>query len=279
MGQSFSERHGFKSVRYEVQIDDFDDETRVAIWNAYYESHYALLTSNQNDLHRTLTSAAKFYWAKFLKLDLDQFSDYNVSLAYLKPVITEAQFWRSLDFIEMVVEHQLLSTMTPAFVRAINAVFEEHLVGYRLIGAQVTRLETPTEVGAVNEALEAVSGDELAGIRHSLENAIRLMSDRTSPDFANSVKESVSAVEGMVKRVTGDGVLSTGLKKLEKQGIEVHPALLAGWDKLYGWASSEDGVRHSATVPPRVDLATARFMLVTCAAFVTYLVDQSRSRT
>ena len=277
MGQSFSERHGFKTVRYEVQINDFDDDTRVAIWNTYYEHLQYLLGSNEPDLHRTLTRNATYYWTKFLRKDLDQFTDYAGSIWFLKGVLTKGQFWESLDFIEMVAQERLLSSRTARFLESMNSVFEDHLVGYRIVGEQVVALDNRTEVEAVGEALEAVSTEPLSGVRHGLENAIRLFSDRRKPDFPNSVKESISAVEGMVRHITGKTKFSDGLAELQKKGVEVPTEIRRAWGTLYGWASQEDGVRHAATALPTVDRPAARFMLVACSAFVTYLVDKSGS--
>ena len=38
----------------------------------------------------------------------------------------------------------------------------------------------------------------------------------------------------MVRKVTGEGQLASGLKKLEAAGLSIHPALKDAWSKMYG---------------------------------------------
>jgi hypothetical protein len=142
------------------------------------------------------------------------------------------------------------------------------------------KLHSEVEVEAVDNAMSATHNvDALGGVRHHLKNSASKLSELNNPDYPNSVKESVSAVVALVEHITGKGVLSKGLKKLPNSGMAVHPVLLSGWEKLYNWASDEGGVRHSAKKIPNVDQATARFMLVSCAAFVTLLIDESREHS
>ncbi len=54
--------------------------------------------------------------------------------------------------------------------------------------------------------------------------------------------------------------------------IEMHSALKAGLDKLYGYTSDKDGIRHPILGEANVDETDARFMIVTCSAFVNFLI-------
>ncbi|MGW4125293.1 hypothetical protein [Nocardia sp. NPDC004711] len=49
-------------------------------------------------------------------------------------------------------------------------------------------------------------------------------------------------------------------------GTTIHPALLEGWSKIYGYTSDESGIRHSATAVPNISRDFARYFLNTCAA-------------
>jgi hypothetical protein len=105
---------------------------------------------------------------------------------------------------------------------------------------------------------------------------VRLLADRQNPDYPNSVKESISAVEAITKRITGENTLGAGLKKLQTAGLNIHPALKDGWLKIYGWTSDENGVRHGAIDAATIDQTVAKYMLVSCSAFVSYLVEEGR---
>lgn len=58
---------------------------------------------------------------------------------------------------------------------------------------------------------------------------------------------------------------------LEDKGVNLHGSLKSGFDKLYGFTSDTDGVRHGSINPSDVDSDLAKFMLVSCSAFVNYL--------
>ncbi|MBJ7313733.1 hypothetical protein ACFOLJ_28780 [Rugamonas sp. CCM 8940] len=103
--------------------------------------------------------------------------------------------------------------------------------------------------------------------------ALLLLADRNHPDYRNVVKESISAIEGMGKVLTGTdkGTLDDALKALKKQPL-YSPALLDGFRKIYGWSSdSDEGIRHSMKKESTLGYAEAKFFLIICSAFVNYL--------
>jgi hypothetical protein len=87
-------------------------------------------------------------------------------------------------------------------------------------------------------------------------------------------RESIHAVESLCQILTGEPNYSLGkaLNKL-KGKISIPEELEQALHKLYGFTSNADGVRHAFFDEPNLSLREARFMLVTCSAFVTYLRD------
>lgn len=61
--------------------------------------------------------------------------------------------------------------------------------------------------------------------------------------------------------------LSEALTALSKR-MEIHPALKGGMEKLYGFTSDEDGIRHPILDEPNVGEEDARFFIVACSALV-----------
>ncbi|MBC8320129.1 MAG: hypothetical protein H8E34_05345 [Bacteroidetes bacterium] len=103
-----------------------------------------------------------------------------------------------------------------------------------------------------------------------------LLSDRKNPDYRNSIKESISAIESLCKILVGDNskTLGKALKELRKK-FEIPPSLLKAFDAIYGYTSSEGGIRHSLLEDDiTVGLEEARFMLVACSAFTNYLISK-----
>jgi hypothetical protein len=159
-------------------------------------------------------------------------------------------------------------------VEAFNNRFEKYLVGLRFIGHEITPIDSLAAAEAVSGALAEVS--LVDGARYHLQHAVKLLSDREKPDFPNSIKESISAVESTVKKVTGVGTLGEGLKMLESHGLTIHPALKDAWRKMYGWTSSQDGIRHGGINPADSNQELAKYVLVTCSAFISYLMESGR---
>ena len=113
----------------------------------------------------------------------------------------------------------------------------------------------------------------LAGVNIHLSSALSKVSNKNNPDYRNSIKESISAIETIAKIISGDDKadLSKALSKL-KDKIELHPALEQGFKKIYAYASDEDGIRHSIMEEKNLDKEDAIYMLVSCSAFVNYLI-------
>jgi len=69
--------------------------------------------------------------------------------------------------------------------------------------------------------------------------------------------------------------LGDALKNLEKLGAKLHPALQIAFDKLCGYTSNEGSIRHCLLEQSTIDFEDAKFMLVSCSAFVNLLKARS----
>lgn len=108
-------------------------------------------------------------------------------------------------------------------------------------------------------------------VRAHLRRALELLSDRASPDYRNSIKESISAVESLVVSALGTkGTLGQLLKKIDED-VALHPALCAAFSNLYGYTSDEDGIRHAILELQNIGFGEAKFFLVVSSAFVNFV--------
>lgn len=104
---------------------------------------------------------------------------------------------------------------------------------------------------------------------------MKFLSDRDNPNYRNSIKESISAVEAICKIIAKDSKATLGkaLDIIEKSlKVSMHPALKVAFDKLYGYTSTTEGIRHALMDLPKLDFEDAKFMLVACSAFINYLI-------
>lgn len=279
---SFAERMGRRAPRTISQRDDLDKETRNELWNTFVVFKEALssidnYSNYQDTAHEKITDAV---WAWEFKEAQDEKHNNAQVWMRIKSEMYEANAYDVLDLIEEIgkymgrYETSYTGAIDKTYRDAFNDRFEHFLVGYRFIGEEITPVDSTVEAEAVIGAI--ADADSIAGARHSLERATELLADRETPDYPNSIKESILAVEAVVKKVTGKGELSKGLAELEKAGLTIHPALKSAWVKMYGWASDEKGVRHASIEAADADQALAKYVLVTCSAFVSYLVEEGR---
>ena len=125
--------------------------------------------------------------------------------------------------------------------------------------------------------MTAAEGAGLSGPRTNLATALELLGKRPTPDYRNACKEAISAVESAAKLISGDRA-SKGIKEpLQKlaEKVPIHGALLAGFEKLYGYTSDDSGIRHGLLDESTVGLAEAQYMIVACSAFVHYLISKA----
>ena len=154
------------------------------------------------------------------------------------------------------------------FKNDVNKIFLEENIGYRIINNQVVDITNEEEINEIEKAMDSI----FDSVNNHFEKALSFYSDRKNPDYKNSIKESISAVESMCCIICGKKVeLGKDLGKLEMNGIYIHGAMKNGFQALYGYASDESGIRHGGIEDKEVTEEDAKFMLVTCSAFVNYL--------
>ena len=105
-----------------------------------------------------------------------------------------------------------------------------------------------------------------------------LYADRKAPDYENSIKESISAVEAMCCIITGltgtQATLGAAIKKLKDNGVHIHRAMESAFSSLYGYTSDENGIRHGGIDFTNAPAEDAKYMLISCSAFVNYLMEK-----
>lgn len=156
----------------------------------------------------------------------------------------------------------------PSFAEELNKGFEKVNYDYRIVNNHITPIADKEDVEEFEDAINNVPNN----IKEHLSKAMLYLS--TNPDYENSIKESISAVEAFCYTHTKNNVLTASLKILDKNNI-LHPRLKGAFEKLYCYSSEKDtGIRHgkaeirASTTPTFYE---AKFMLTVCSAFINYL--------
>lgn len=181
------------------------------------------------------------------------------------------EWFQCFDFIEILLQFDYMNTTEESLIRLkdnLNGDLENEKMGYRIIDNQIVDITNKEEIDEIEEAIDS----NFNIVNDHIQKSLELYSDRKNPDYKNSIKESISAVESMCCIICGKKVeLGKALGKLEKNGIYIHGAMKNGFQALYGYASDESGIRHGGIEDKEVTEEDAKFMLVTCSAFVNYL--------
>lgn len=272
----FSDRNGIKVENCALQSTEFDSRTRTAIINATRVIINALQNSNLS------------YYQSFLKNTLSEVYSQEVIWSasydgtYVEEIIYSTiradNYDSVLTLIEyiarQVLEHcggMLPDPVCSNVIQIYNRTFEREYVGYRFVGDTITPITDEIEQTAIESALNS----EFQEIQQHFKKATGFLADRTTPDYQNSIKESITAIERMCSIILGkSATLGDALKKLEAHGIIIHPALKTAFDKLYGYTSDSSGIRHAGQLGGAgATFDEAKFMLVACSAFVNYLTS------
>lgn len=276
---NFSERNGFTPPRTIVQLNELDDATRIRIWNVVRVM--VVQQFNDHGLWREEEGFLDNLWINFMQLPVDERPVTSSAWMILKGNLTGAPFPRVMDLLEAVVstlpsfvEQAGLRDLEAALTRLLNETFEQYLVGYRFVGERIMQIDSSEEVAAIEGAL--TNAKPLGAAHQHLSQALAHLVDRKDPDYRNVVKESVQAVESAAITLTGKSKFSDAVRVLPDVGLPSHRALLSSWEKMYGWASDEDGIRHGGEQIVVVDQALAKYVFGISASFVAYLVEKAR---
>lgn len=272
---SFSQRKGLKPVKNVIQVDSIDEALRNGLWDAikiyYIDVIYErwLRDRNWKDLPLKV-------WHSYFKKPIDTIPDKASSvIEHIRKYFFSCEWYEIYDFIEFIISvTNRYDFSLNEFINFCNSILKREVSAYRIVGDKVTEMTSEEEIKEIEEALDATNS--LKPVYHHLKRSLDLFADRKSPDYRNSIKESISAVESICNLVTKNtkATLGQALKEMEKK-VELHPALKKAFDSLYGYTSNAEGIRHALLDEPNLDFEDAKFMLVSCSAFINYLLTKS----
>lgn len=270
----FSQRQGFKPIKKVLQVSSMDKELRNSLWTALYTWYWAKVNVKYIYSSSALNALITRLWINYFKRPIDIMTDFWPHMLKEIRIYYFSCAWDEVyDFIEFVAKNYPDPSVNNQFMEACNIFLEKELSAYRFIGGGISAITSEEEITEIEEALGA---DFLKPVNTHLKASLGLFSNRKSPDYRNSIKESISAVEAFCKLITNKkkATLGNALKKIENN-VEIHAALKQGFNKLYGYTSDEQGIRHSLLDESNLYFEDAKFMLVACSAFINYLVSKS----
>lgn len=267
----FSKRNGNVQIQKTLKPDEISTALRNSLWNI------VLQWSGDIDLE-TICIA---FWRDFFKLPTDEIPsnrgydrrDYGPAWEQIKKGFMSGSWYEVYDIIEFIL---ILEPYNQRLADAFGRVLKQELAPYRLLNNQFVQITDQIEIQALEESLE-FSG-KFAPVTSHIKTSLSLLSNRTNPDYRNSIKEAISAVESISKIITGksNASLDEALSSLDRQH-KLHGALKKGYLALYGYTSNADGIRHGMLEEENLTQADAKYFLISCACFVNYLKTKFES--
>jgi hypothetical protein len=264
----FSQRIGKKPVKSILQIESIDEDLLNSLWNTIIDSFF--------DEIKSYSEKEKLFiliWKKFYKkpVDLIAGNPYSV-LDFIRKWFFEVEWYEVYDFIEFIaLLDERLYRNRNGFVIESNKVLKKEVAGYRIVNVQIVQITSEEEIIAIEEAIN--NTDKWKSVGTHLESALNNLTDRKNPNYRNSIKESISAVEAFCKIITGDDNTTLGKALIEiEKTHNLHKALKNSFSALYGYTSDSSGIRHALLESDvNINFEDAKFMLVSCSAFINYL--------
>lgn len=281
----FSERIGYTKPKVVIQLETIDDDLKNDLWNLYYGNY--LEPAEYQDIYllrEDFKSYFKKLWSDFLKKKINEIP--QQSYTFIK--LIEADFFdnsKAWYFIYDLIEYTFntfdfrkigdKSYFNHQIESQLNSILEKNLSGYRFINKQFVPITNDQEIEAIHQA--ASNTDEYTTVSSHLNKAIEKLANKKAPDFNNSIKESISAIESYFKVFFKDpnikfGTALTNLEQKYNLDKNIKESIL----RIYGFCNNEGAIRHALKPGDKIDkikLAEAKYMIVICSAFINYLKE------
>ncbi|NHI91381.1 MAG: hypothetical protein EAX96_02685 [Candidatus Lokiarchaeota archaeon] len=272
---TFSERRGIIPKRETFQMESLEDSTRILLFNCINITYVdSCIKFNSNP---EIIKFRQKLWGVFFKKTVDSLPEaHRLIDDFVKKYVLRAEWNLVYEVIEFLIQNFPNEVLNNKFIKEANKILKEEMTGYTIINKLVEPITSNGEIREIEKVLES----PLDIVKSHIKNSLELLAKKPTPDYRNSIKESISAVEAfayLIVRPTNRREMTLGnmLNKLEESGIVLHKDLKNGFKKLYGYTNDDDGIRHALKDEPNLDMEDARYFLVACSAFINYLIEKA----
>jgi hypothetical protein len=275
----FSKSIGLIPVSKMIQKDSIDQELAVSLFNVFYMKIIEEWGPSSRSTPEEYDVWERHVWSDFLNYTIDNKPDYpSTVLNKVKEKFFVGDWAFKYDFMQFNADvlKKLKSRLLVEYLEECNRVLEKESSAYRFIGSELSPIINQIEIESIDDA---ISNEIFPHVSTHLKSALRLLSDRQSPDYRNSIKESISAVETLCREITGAHTLGQAIKKFEASGVHFNLQFKAALEKLYVYTNdTSTGIRHSLMEEGvLLTFDEAKFMLVSCSAFANYLISKKKN--
>jgi hypothetical protein len=271
--KQFSDRMGLTPKKL-IQIESLDNDLRTGLWNAFYQTTDIFFSeiSTWSDYNERFREFAYYIWTEFFKETLDSLPRQQYDLVqYLREKYFTADWYEVYNLLDHTIAffHHAAPGVADYLAKECNRVLTRESSAYRIVDSLVSPITNEMEISELEEALK----NPHQNVTTHLKNALQKLSDKVKPDYRNSVRESISAVESLCRDLTGESSLGSAIKKLKSKGMTLNSQFEQALEKLYAYTNhKETGIRHALIDSPNPpEFEEAKFMIISCSAFINYL--------
>lgn len=279
-GLNFAQAEGLEPLPKQLELREISQECSAAIWAVVHSSFQecAYHDSTGYGAGARLLDPWKnvlYVWhVRYEHKFADEYStDFDSRLKALKAIITSKDYAVVFKFIQFLIQDHSFRRLR----ESLEIVLRQTRSAYRIVDDLVVPISSDEQAKAITSALDAAAAAKARGPQAHLRNAATQL---TSGQWAASIRESISAVEGAAKSIEPSAAtLGPALAKLQSS-IGLAPEMKKAFGSLYGYTSGENGVRHALVFEDKSDVTErdALFMFGACAAFVGYLLNAASAR-
>ena len=198
----FSEKKGYKKVSKEIKREELDEKTRTLLWNVFLKYIWYGVISRQGVDAPMIRPFIVKLWDEFFEEPIDTIPSHPRDVyKIIKRFFFEPKWYETFDYLEYIAENfPNIYGANRYFVEGCNEVLKRKLSAYRLVGDTITEISSDEEIAEIAEVLD--DKDIHKSIRIHIKTALKMLSDKNDPDYRNSIKESISAVESICRILT-----------------------------------------------------------------------------
>lgn len=267
----FSRRNGYNTQ--DIQLECASDVLKRRVWARFYKQEYSSYDISQWGNSTTGIEEMMIEMGVSYVFPADNILRQRNASALEKYLMSAHEWYTIFDFIEKYLA-QCDSKKTTMMRNEFNRILEEEVSAYRIVKKQVVPITNESELKAISDAMQT----QFDPVNKHISKALELYADRRNPDYENSIKESISAVESLCCIITGEtganATLGKTIKRLKDKNVHIHKSMENAFSALYGYTNDEGGIRHGSMDFKDAPAEDAKYMLVSCSAFVNYLMEK-----
>jgi hypothetical protein len=262
MGNSFSQRHGYRQRREIAVREDAPQSLRAGVLAILREMGF-----RYNDIREVICPVLRTFPNPNNWSEIPNVRDEVTGL------IQACEWWKVYDIIEAIYASFRQSEVRDRFTQAINNLFEEEGIGWQLVDGRIlTRGSDEFEHGVV----QAVSLLDAAGYQTAkteLEEARRDMSRRPEPDVTGAIQHCMASLECTARTLANEPRETLGeIIGRRAADLGIPKPLDEAIQKAWGYASEMARHLREGRTPGREE---AEFLVGVSAILTTYLLQKA----